>query len=38
VKQIVEDCEERMSNSTVDELLETVKNTFPPPPEKLEEE
>lgn len=38
VHLIVEDCEERMSSSTVDELLETVKNTLPPPPEKPEEE
>jgi len=38
VHLIVEDCEERMSSSTVDELLETVRNTLPPPPEKPEEE
>ena len=38
MKQIVEDCEERMSSSIVDEILEIVKNTLPPPPENAEEE
>ncbi|GLJ33253.1 hypothetical protein SUGI_0669000 [Cryptomeria japonica] len=31
---IIEDYEERMSSSTVDEFLEMVKSTLPPPPMK----
>ncbi|GLJ33104.1 hypothetical protein SUGI_0666250 [Cryptomeria japonica] len=34
VHMIIEDCEERMSSSTVDEFLEMVKSSLPPPPMK----
>ncbi|KAH9299847.1 hypothetical protein KI387_031529, partial [Taxus chinensis] len=33
---IIEDCEERMSSSIVDEFLKMVKTTLPPPPMKPE--